>query len=232
MSNNQSTLNTASVFVKTFSICVIVFTIWLAPKTIFGQANLSILKSNKPTVSIQDGNERTDFSLVGILFLAINAFSQTKLADYNGDWLLDQKQSKDLPAHYANVKSHKLSVTQTDRQLTAATELAFGGNEPVKFQLTFNLDGRESTTESVMQTGVRIPSSLSAKNLPDGKLRLTISRNMALMDSNFKAVTTEDWELGKDARILTIHKVDENTGKRMASTMVFTKSEAKKVASK
>lgn len=162
--------------------------------------------------------------LFGILFLSIDAFAQAKATDYSGNWSLDKKQSRDLPSYYSNVSSHKLVVTQTAKQLTAATEIVFGENQPTKFQLVFNLDGTESITESVMGSGERIPTRLLAKILPDGKLRLSITRDMVLMNGGSSAVTTEEWELGKDGNLLTIRRPDENAGGRLASALVFVKN--------
>lgn len=105
-----------------------------------------------------------------------------------------------------------------------ATEIVVVENQPVKFQLVFNLDGTESITESVMGSGQLIPTRLIAKNLPDGKLRLSITRDMVLMNGGSSVVTTEEWEFGKDGKLLTIRRPDENSGGRLASALVFVKN--------
>ena len=151
----------------------------------------------------------------------------TKTANYAGTWTLDMKQSKDLPRYYDRVKSHKLIVTQDEKHLNVAVEVDIGQPEPDKFNFLYNLDGDESKTETMIRTpdGPKaVPTTLQAAVAEDGKLRITIRREIQMPDRTLKGVTTEDWELSADAKTLTIHRTDDTPRGKMQSEMIFVKN--------
>ena len=164
--------------------------------------------------------------LMIILVVTSFAMAGTKAANYAGSWELDFKQSKNLPAFYENVKSHRLIITQDAKQLNVAVEIDLGQSEPDKMNFVYNLDGTETKTEAKIRTPngpVIVPATLKAISAGGENLQITISREIPMGESTFKGVTTEEWKLNADGKILTIDRADETPrGKRQAE-MVFVK---------
>lgn len=162
-----------------------------------------------------------------ILLAASVAFAaRVKPANYAGNWTLDKSQSKNLPRYYENIKSHKLAITQNEKLLNVDVEIKMGESDPGDFHLAYNLDGAESKTETPIRTPdglINVPTTLKAVEIGDGKLRITISREINMNGSSFKGVTTEDWQLSADGKTLTIHKVDEMPRGKVESDMIFVK---------
>ena len=162
-------------------------------------------------------------ALVAVIF----ANALAKPANYAGNWTLDIKQSKNLPPYYSHVESHKLAITQDDKQLRVAVEISDTEREPFRVDFIYNLDGTETKTETQMRTpaGMRsIPTTLKAIPAEDGTLHLTITREMQTPEGRaIKAVTTEDWQLSPDAKALTIHRNDDTPRGKTESDMIFVK---------
>jgi FtsP/CotA-like multicopper oxidase with cupredoxin domain len=162
------------------------------------------------------------------LVTATFANALAKPANYSGAWTLDMKQSQNLPSYYSHVQSHKLSITQDDKQLRVAVEISDTEREPFRVDFVYSLDGAETKTETQMRTpaGMRsVPTVLKAVASEDGALRITITREMQTPDGRaLKAVTTEDWRLSPDAKTLTIHRADDTPRGKTESDMVFIKA--------
>ncbi|HEV7890711.1 MAG TPA: hypothetical protein VGP08_08730 [Pyrinomonadaceae bacterium] len=150
-----------------------------------------------------------------------------KPANYSGAWTLDMKQSKNLPPYYSHVQSHKLSITQDDKQLRVSVEISDTERDPFKIDFAYSLDGTETKTETQMRTpaGMRpVPTALKATASEDGTLHITITREMQTPDGRaLKAVTNEDWQLSPDAKTLTIHRADDTPRGKTESDMIFVK---------
>lgn len=162
-----------------------------------------------------------------ILSITALASGVTKPANYSGTWTLDKSQSKNLPRYYERIQSHKLFITQDEQHLKVAVEISLGQNEPDKMNFNYNLDGTETKTEtSIRGPGglMSVPTLLKAVVKDEGRLSITITRDISMPDRTFKAVTTEDWQLSADGKSLTIHKVDDTPRGKMESDMVFVKS--------
>jgi hypothetical protein len=161
------------------------------------------------------------------LIAAIFANALAKPANYAGVWTLDIKQSKNLPPYYAHIESHKLAITQEDKQLRVAVEISDTENGPFKTDFLYNLDGTETKTETQIRTpaGTRsVPTTLKAAAAEDGKLRITITREITTPDGRaLKLVSTEDRQLSPDAKTLTIHRNDDTPRGKTESDMIFVK---------
>ena len=161
------------------------------------------------------------------LVAAVFTNALAKPANYAGAWTLDIKQSKNLPPYYSHVESHKLSITQDDKQLRVAVEISDTERGPFKIDFVYSLDGAETKTETQMRTpaGMRsVPTTLKATASEDGTIHITITREMAAPDGRaLKAVTTEDWQLSPDAKTLTIHRADDTPRGKTESDMLFVK---------
>lgn len=161
-----------------------------------------------------------------VLLGASLAGGAVRPADYSGAWTLDVKQSKNLPPFYANVRSHRLLVTQDERHLRVAVEVDDGRGEPFKTSFDYALDGAETKTETLMRTpagNTPVPTTLKAEVLEGGGLRITISRELHTPDRTIKGLTVEEWRLGPDGRTLNIRRADDTPRGKVESEMVFVK---------
>jgi hypothetical protein len=161
------------------------------------------------------------------LVAASFATAAAKPASYAGAWTLDMKQSKNLPPYYSHVESHKLSITQDDKQLRVAVEISDTQAGPFRANFVYQLDGAETKTETPVRTPAvtrAVPTTLKAVAAEDGTLRITITREITMPDgATIKAVLTEDWRLSPDAKTLTIHRTDDSPRGKTESDMVFVK---------
>ncbi|HEY0427436.1 MAG TPA: hypothetical protein VGC76_06485 [Pyrinomonadaceae bacterium] len=163
--------------------------------------------------------------IAGLILMSFT-FAFAKPANYSGTWTLDFKQSKNLPPFYANVKSHKLSITQNEKTLNVAVEVDAGQGAPDNLSFVYNLDGSETKTETGIRTpgGMKsVPTTLKAETAGNGNLKITITREITMPDGAFKGVTIENWELSADGKTLTIHRTDEMPRGKMEADMVFVK---------
>lgn len=147
-----------------------------------------------------------------------------KPANYAGGWTLDASKSTGLPPYYAQVKSHKLLVTQTDKQLDVAVTVDAGRAEPDKMSFVYDLTGTETTTETSIRTPmglVPVPTKLKAVVNADGGVSITILREFPMGGQTIRASTQETWKLSDDGKTLTVHRVDDSPRGQMTADMVF-----------
>lgn len=170
---------------------------------------------------------KTLFLMAALLLLSSHAFAAPKTENYAGTWTLDTKQSKNLPPFYSRVRSHKLIITQDEKHLNVAVEVSIGEAAPDKLSFPYNLDGSETKTETLIRTPAgpqSVPATLKAVVSADGRVHITITRELQMQGESFKGITNEDWELSADGKTLTIHRTDEMPRGKMQTEMVFVKS--------
>lgn len=145
--------------------------------------------------------------------------------DYSGAWTLDKARSPNLPPMYANVRSQRLSVAQDDARLVVDVEIDGAGPAPERFSFTYSLDGMETSTTTPIRTQdgpVQVPTRLQARHGDDGRLHITITRELNMRGETVRATGTEEWELSPDGRTLTVHRVEQMPrGGEMRFDMVF-----------
>ena len=145
--------------------------------------------------------------------------------DYSGAWTLDEARSTGLPPFYAQVSAHRLRVAQTDARLTVHVEIRNGGGAPERFAFVYALDGSETSTTTRIRTpnGPReVPTRLRARHGDDGRMHITITRELARGGRTVTATGTEAWELAPDGCTLTVHRVEQMPqGGEMRFDMVF-----------
>jgi hypothetical protein len=145
--------------------------------------------------------------------------------DYSGAWTLDKARSTGLPPFYDQVRSHRLAVAQSDAQLTVDVEIDEGGAQPERFNFTYSLTGAETATTTKVRTPdgmLDVPTRLRAAHGEDGRLHITITRELPLRGQTVTATGTEEWELSADGRTLTVHRVEQmRQGREMRFDMVF-----------
>lgn len=142
--------------------------------------------------------------------------------DYSGTWVLDTARSANLPPFYSQVKSHKLTNIQDDKQLTVDIEIEPAGRPADRFVFIYNLDGTPTTAQTDVRTpaGVqKVPTTMTARMAGDGKVHIDIVRELGMGDKTVQSTSTEDWSLSPDGRTLTVRMVRQN----QASDMVFAK---------
>jgi hypothetical protein len=145
-------------------------------------------------------------------------------AGYAGTWTLDQARSKDLPAYYANVKSHVLQVAQSQGTLDVVVKIANEQPELQQFDFHYNLDGSRTQTFAKVRTFygmVDVPTTLWATRNDDGGLSITIVRDIKMGERQIKAASHETWTLAADGETLTVHRADDTPAGRTESDMVF-----------
>lgn len=162
-----------------------------------------------------------------MLILVSLASPGTKATSYAGNWALDMQQSKNLPRYYENVKSHKLTITQDDKLLNVAVEISRGQAGPDKLTFVYHLDGSESRTETAIRTQdgmINVPTTLKAVVRDDGRLQITITREIPMQGQSFNGISIEDWALSPTGKLLTIHRADDTPRGKMEADMVFVRN--------
>lgn len=160
-----------------------------------------------------------------IILLTVSvAIAAVKPSNYAGNWTLDKSQSKNLPKYYDNISSHKLAITQDEKLLEVAVAITLGENAPDKFDFNYNLDGTETKTQAQIRTPnglVNVPATLKVIETGNGKLQITIARELNMNGNTLKGVTVENWQLSDDGKTLSIHKIDEMPQGKIESDMIF-----------
>lgn len=145
-------------------------------------------------------------------------------ADFSGAWTLDKAQSTGLPPFYASIRSHRLAITQSATELKVHVEVDAGGSAPELFDLVYPLDGGESATTSRVRTPngpLDVPTRLKGVPGDDGRLHLTLTRELRMGERMVTTVGTEVLELRADGA-LVIHRVDQMPqGGEIRAEMVF-----------
>lgn len=173
------------------------------------------------------------FSAILSLFVLAIAVSAQKATNFSGTWTLDVSKSK--LGDRNTIESQTLTVVQTDKdiKITPATKRMappagapagggggrMGGGDTTS---TYTLDGKETTVEIESQMG-KIPVKYTGK-WDSGKLVLSSSRTMTTPNGEMTSTTKETWEMGADAKSLTVNRESTRNGNTTSTTMVYTKS--------
>jgi hypothetical protein len=163
--------------------------------------------------------------LAALLGVSVLAPAPAAVPDYSGAWTLDQARSTGLPPFYAQVQSHRLQVAQTDARLAVDVQIRSGGPRPERFAFVYALDGGETSTTTRIRPPdgpLEVPTRLRARHGDDGRLHITITRELARGGETITATGTEAWALAPDGRTLTVHRVEQMPqGGEMRFDMVF-----------
>ncbi|MCI0338501.1 MAG: hypothetical protein L0226_13065 [Acidobacteria bacterium] len=169
-------------------------------------------------------------SLCSVLLLGLFVFAaaQSK-ASYAGTWALDKAKSEGLSQRLQGADSVSWVVTQDDKQLTREQKVEGGqggqgggrGAGMGAGQLTVKLDGSETSTDRPQISG----KSTTKATWQDGGKILEVSTVTTgnIQGNDFKATTTEHWELAEGGKVLKVHQKAESPRGTTESKMVFTK---------
>jgi hypothetical protein len=160
----------------------------------------------------------------------IAAGAAQKGADFSGTWVLDKTKSEGLPPRIQGAESVSWVIAQDDKQVTREEKVEgmqagqggrgggmMGGGGP----LTVKLDGGETSTDRPQISGKSVTKS---KWMDGGKILEVSSVTTGNFQGNdFKATTTEHWELAEGGKVLKVHRTTESPRGTVESKMVFNK---------
>jgi hypothetical protein len=177
------------------------------------------------------------FILTTLILLFLTTFSavdaQIKPKDFSGVWTLDASQSK-FPDGM-QIESITMKVLQTANELkietqtkrsqkeTRADAMRRGGSGEIVVVSVYNLDGKEATNDiGSNKSGKEIRKAIMT---PDGKLSLTITRNLNDGISNFVIKINETWEFtDAGGKTLKVIRYTETPSGATNAEMYFKKS--------
>jgi len=169
--------------------------------------------------------------LITALALAVFGATGGIPANFAGTWTLDKAKSQGLDQRMQNAESVTCVITQDDNTISIEWKIAGGqpqggpgggGGRGPAGPRTFNLDGKEVTSEGGGQMGgsntMKATWSDTAKTL-----ELSTVRTGSFNGNDFKATTTEKMSLSADGKVLTIVRHSESPRGAADSTLVFNK---------
>ena len=169
-----------------------------------------------------------------ITALALAAFGTTGglPVSFAGTWTLDKEKSQGLNQRFQNAEKVTCVIAQTDNTISIEWKVeggqppaggpgGGGGRGPGGPQ-TYNLDGKEVTSEAGGQMGGR--NTMKATWSEASKtLELMSVRAGSFNGQDFKATQTDKMSLSADGKVLTIVRHAESPRGTQDSTLVFNK---------
>ena len=171
--------------------------------------------------------------LISVFLLAsVAVLAQKDSPAYAGTWNLDVEKSE---LGRRPIKSMKMTVTQTDTELSYQRKAEFDENAGQGFgrrglrggmggeqAFTYDLTGRETTAPVTRGRGGSAKLSASMK---DGVLKLTQTREFEGRMGAMTITMVETWSLSEDGTQLTVASETETPRGTRSSKMVFVKLE-------
>ena len=166
-----------------------------------------------------------------ITALALAAFGTTGglPVSFAGTWTLDKSKSTGLDQRMQNAESVTCVMTQDDKTISVEWKIApqpegggggMGGGRGAGGPRTYNLDGKEVTSEGPMSStnAVKATWSDATKTLELSSVS-TGSRD----GQEFKITRVDKLSLSADGKVLTINRHAESPRGAQDSTLVFNK---------
>lgn len=181
--------------------------------------------------------------LIAALGIAVLAASAAAPASFAGTWTLDKAKSQGLSQRLQNADSVQWIITQDAKQISIESKVA--GGQPAAGPGTgtgggtgagtgggmgrgmggprsYNLDGKEVTTENGGQMGGT--TAMKATWSSDGQtLELSTVGTGNFNGNEFKSVSTDKLQLSGDGKILTVSRHSESPRGTQDSTLIFNK---------
>ena len=135
-------------------------------------------------------------------------------SSFAGSWRLDTTLSRDLPPWYANVREHRLEISQSDSSLVVEVAMVdtAGTTTPMTFPYDLRRPVRTTTKVLTPRGPIDIPTTLTAKPRPDGGVEIDIAREITMGERVLRPGDHESWTLSADGRQLLIDRVAEMPG--------------------
>ena len=172
--------------------------------------------------------------LITALGLAAFATTGGLPVSFAGTWTLDKAKSQGLSQRMQNADSVTCVITQNDNTISVEWKVeggqppaagagagAGGGRGPAGPQ-TYNLDGKEVTSEAGGQMGGTNTMKASWSDATK-TLELSSVRTGSFNGNEFKATTTDKMSLSEDGKVLTVVRHSESPRGAQDSTLVFNK---------
>ena len=147
-------------------------------------------------------------------------------ANFAGTWELDKAKSEGLQGPAATAQSNTLTVTQTDKVLTAVTKVVGADGQAMPAPTyNYNLDGSETTTEITGRMTGKAKNKV--KWMSDGKiLEINSIREISVQGQDVTITVKEHWELADDGKALKIHRTTETPRGTQEQKLVYNKKPA------
>ena len=177
---------------------------------------------------------RKVFLIAGLMTaFAVAVVASSAAANFAGTWTLDKTKSQGLSQGMMNAESVVWTITQDDKTISIDSKVT-GGQPPagggggggrgggMGGPRTYNLDGKEVTTEGGGQMGGTNTTKSTWSS--DGKtLELSSVRAGSFNGNDFKATSTDKLSLNGDGKVLTVARHSESPRGTQDSTLVFNK---------
>lgn len=172
--------------------------------------------------------------MMSVLALAIVASSMAA-ANFAGTWVLDKAKSQGLDQRMQNAESITWVITQDDKTIAIESKVVMGaaatpspgtggggggGGRGPAGPRTFNLDGKEVTTEGGGQMG---GTNTMKATWAGATLELSSVRTGNFNGQDFKSTSTDKLSLSADSKVLTVVRHSESPRGATDSTLVFNK---------
>lgn len=173
--------------------------------------------------------------MIAALGLAVVAASAGPAVNFSGTWLLDKAKSQGLDPRMTNAESVSCVITQDDKTLSIEWKVT-GGQPPAGAgpgggggmgrgpggPRTFNLDGKEVTSEAGGQMGGT--NTMKGAWSADGKtLELSTVRTGNRDGQEFKVTSVDKLSLSEDGKVMIINRHSESPMGARDTTFVFNK---------
>jgi hypothetical protein len=168
--------------------------------------------------------------MTAFMLAAVAANAQPK-TNFAGNWGLDKAKSQGLDNRMQQVDSIVWAITQDDKTISIESKIT-GGQAPAgggggggrgpSGPRTYNLDGKEVTTDGGGQMGGT--NTLKATWSADpATLELSSVRAGSFNGQDFKATTVDKMTLSSDGKTLTVVRHSESPRGTTDATLVFNK---------
>jgi hypothetical protein len=171
--------------------------------------------------------------LTTALVLAAVAVSAGSAANFGGTWVMDKAKSQGLDPRMQNAESVSCVIVQDDKTLSiewkvvagqppAGAPSGGGGGRGPAGPRTYNLDGKEVTSDAGGQTGGT--NTVKATWSSDGKtLELSTVRTGSRDGQEFKITTVDKLSISEDGKVMTVNRHNESPMGTRDSTYVLNK---------
>lgn len=162
-----------------------------------------------------------------ITALALAAFGTTGglPVSFAGTWTLDKGKSQGLDQRMQNAESVTCVMTQDDKTISVEWKIApqpegGGGGRGAGGPRTYNLDGKEVTSEGPMSSTNAVKATWSDATKT---LELSTVSTGSREGQEFKMTRVDKLSLSADDKVLTVNRHTESPRGVQDSTLVFNK---------
>jgi hypothetical protein len=160
--------------------------------------------------------------IIAVACIVLVGFQTSKRTNFSGNWKLDLKKSKNLPASFKNIEKYTFAVTQTTDSLVGVATMAGSGQNVTLPPMTYLFNGKEEYTED----SLRFVKRWSRAEWATTGTKLIIHKRtvQGAMGKEQKSTQTDVWELKNlTTLLLTVTQKFENGDSTHNEQRVFHK---------